>query len=561
MYLAYLDQLSPRDIQDLRKRGHKLPRLVHSPNVGAGDIEGNIWCGDFFADGAICPVDADLVVGNPPWGSTAVKGTAAANWCNHPDRKCPIPDNQIAAAFIWKSAHHLANGGRVCLVLPHGILFNHSKTAVEFQKTFFRRHSVQHVLNLADYQRFLFEEAEHPALMISYQKVPPANPQDAIEYWAPKADWLVTRAEIIATAPEDRSTVTVSRVLQDLDGEDAPQIWKQRYWATPRDWRLIDRLSLHPRLRDHVRGPKERGEKPWLMAEGFQPVGESDDPSKAKTVQLPSRLFIAATSPKLDLFLLSEDCTELPAAEIEMRSGSNKNTDIFRSPHVLVSKGFAGTAFAEFDVSFRHAVRGISGPKEDRDLLIFLAAFLRSPLAKYFAFHTSSNWGVSRQEVHVKELLRLPFPLPDAIPSPHRGWELVKEVAGIVTSAAARASAGGDFVDCEELVRVADDLIDPLINQYFDIIPLEKILIDDTLRITIPSIRPTRRRSIVPTIDPSKEDQRVAYTKRLCDTLNGWARGGAFIVQGHAIASTSLGIAVAILRKTPAGSAMELSRA
>ncbi len=49
LYLAYLDQLSPRDIQELRQKGHKLPRLVHYPNEEVeGDIEGNIWCGDFF---------------------------------------------------------------------------------------------------------------------------------------------------------------------------------------------------------------------------------------------------------------------------------------------------------------------------------------------------------------------------------------------------------------------------------------------------------------------------------------------------------------------------------
>ena len=29
-----------------------------------------------------------------------------------------------------------------------------------------------------------------------------------------------------------------------------PLIWKERFWATPRDRRLLDRLALLPRLRD-----------------------------------------------------------------------------------------------------------------------------------------------------------------------------------------------------------------------------------------------------------------------------------------------------------------------
>jgi hypothetical protein len=66
-----------------------------------------------------------------------------------------------------------------------------------------------------------------------------------------------------------------------------------------------------------------------------------------------------------------------------------------------VAEGYTSIAYADFDVSFQHALRGVHGPANDRDLLIFLAAYLRTPLARYFLFHTSSNSGVSRQKVHV----------------------------------------------------------------------------------------------------------------------------------------------------------------
>ncbi len=550
LYLAYLDQLSPRDIQELQKKGYKLPRLVHyTENATGEEIEGNIWCGDFFAEGTEYPVNVDLVIGNPPWGSTAVQGTPAAKWCAHPDHQYPVPDKQIAAAFVWKAAHHATDSGRVCLVLPHGTLFNHSTTALEFQRTLFKCHAVNHVLNLADYQFFLFAEARHPALVVTYRKKAPENRQHAIEYWGPKTDWLVTRTEVITITPEDRCTLRTGEILDDLEGKDAPQIWKQWYWATARDRRFIERLSLYDRLRDHVRQIREKTTaKRWLIAEGFQPVGENDDLAKAETIKLPSRLFIEATSSKLDLFLLSADCTKLPAPEFTVRSRSNKDTNVFRSPHVLVAKGFTSIAFADFDVSFRHALRGISGPREDRELLIFLAAYLRSSLARYFLFQTSSNWGVSRQEVHVEELLRLPFPLPDVMPKPRRAWEIVKGVGRIVTSTAAKTSE--DFADRKDLVWAATDPIETLIDEYFDILPVEKALIDDTVRVIIPSVRPTRNRPVVPTIEPSKEKQQDDYMKRLCDTLNSWAKNGPFIVQGRTLVSAKLGIGVAILQKT-----------
>ena len=551
LYLAYLDQLSPRDIQELQQKGHKLPRLVRYPESStSGEIEGHIWCGDFFAENSGYPIDADLVIGNPPWGSTAVEGTPAATWCANLDHQYPVPDKQISAAFVWKAAHHAADSGRICLVLPHGTLFNHSTTALEFQRTLFKRHAIDYVLNLVDYQFFLFEEARHPAIVITYRKCAPENRQHAIEYWTPKADWLVMRAEVVVVMPEDRCALTAGEVLDDLESEDAPQIWKRRYWATARDRRLIDRLSLYPRLRDQVRQTREVPTvKPWLIAEGFQPVGKNDDPRKAKLLRLTSKLFIEATSPNLELFLSPDECEELRSNQFAARRTSNPL--VFRAPHVLVAQGFTSIAFADFDVSFRHALRGISGPKEDRDLLIFLAAYLRSSLARYFLFQTSSNWGVGRQKVHLEELLRLPFPLPDAMPTPTRAWELVKTVSRIVTLAAAKSAEG--FADRAHLVQDATESIERLIEEYFDILPLEKVLIDDTLRVIVPSVRPTRKRLDVPTVKPSKQGQRDDYTKRLCGTLNEWAKNGPFVVQGRATASEKLGIGVAILQKTLAG--------
>jgi hypothetical protein len=545
LYLAYLDQLDPRDIQDLQNKGHKLPRLVHDASDGNA-VEGNIWRGDFFDEVATYPTDIDLVIGNPPWGSTAVDNTPAARWCASPGHPYPLPDKQIATAFIWKAAHHAGLTGRISLVLPHGTLFNHSDAALNFQRAFIARYSVDHVLNLTDYQFFLFAEAHHPAVVITYGSAPP-TPNHQIEYWAPKTDWLVKRAELMTISPEDRSAFTTAEVLDDLQSPDAPQVWKQHYWTTARDRRFVERLGLHSRLRDHVRQVRDRdSKKRWLIAEGFQPAGENDL-AKAVKLQLPSCLFVKATSPALDLVLRPYDCEERPTSEVLVRSRSNKATDIFHAPHVLVAKGFTRTAFADFDVSFQHAVRGICGPQSDRARLAFLAAYLRSSLAKYFLFHTSTNWGVSRQEVHVEELLRLPFPMPEEMSSPSRAAEIVREVASIVTHTGAKADEF--FVDRTNVVRRAGEATEPLIAEYFDLLPTEKVLVEDTVRTIIPSVRPTLKRKIIPTIEPAGERERDEYTHRLCETLNGWGKRTPYRVHGHAVASSNLGVGIAFLQK------------
>lgn len=206
LYLAYLDQLSPRGIQELQEKKGALPRLI---------VEGgNIQCADFFSKDVVFPSDVDIVIGNPPWGSIATAVTPAGKWCAAHNRL--LPDKQIAAAFVWKAVEHLAEGGKVCFVLPHGLIFNHSTTAVPFQQAWVTAHAVDCVLNLADLRFFLFEKAIHPAIVVRYQKVAPKDGNHRISYWAPKADWTVTKTEVITIAPQDRTTFTVGEVLSGL---------------------------------------------------------------------------------------------------------------------------------------------------------------------------------------------------------------------------------------------------------------------------------------------------------------------------------------------------------
>jgi hypothetical protein len=453
----------------------------------------------------------------------------------------------MAVGFVWKAPHHLEDGGKVCFVLPHGTLFNHNAPAVRFQQSFLRTHAVDRVVNLCDLQRFLFEESEAPALVIRYCKEKPADSGRFIDYMAPKTDWTITQAEILTIRPQDRSRLTVRDALDSLNDDSRPIIWKERFWATPRDRRLLDRLSLMLRLRDIVGQPSRGSEKRWVIAEGFQPIGENDDNAKAQTLRLPSRLFVEATSNALSLFLLPDDCQTRLSTEVTVRSRSNKYTDVFKSPHVLVAKGFSRIAYTDFDVSFRHALRGIHGPKKDRDLLIFLAAYLRSDVARFFLFHTSSNWGVSRAEVHVEELLRLPFPLPDDTHDPERCRGIVREVSRAVTKAKGDASRA--IANREVIVRRTQESVNKLVEDYFDIDDVERMLITDTSKIIIPSVRPSRAKANLLTIKQSNQEFRDSYADLLCDRLNGWAKE-EYRVHATTLADSSLGVGMVVLEKT-----------
>lgn len=548
LYLAYLDQLSPRDIQELQRNGPPLPRLVDEADGAADGLEAerrNIVCADFFSANLPLPENVDFVVGNPPWASVPEEAPAA-QWCK--DQVKVMPDRQVATAFVWKAIRHVRAESVICFVLPYGTLFKHGPTALEFQKAWFEEHRVERVLNLTDLRFFLFREAKHPAIVVRYRNGPPDTAHGKVEYWAPKVSWPTTKADVVSVGPRDRAAITVRDVLKDLDTPDAPQVWKRHFWATPRDQRFLDRLMELPRLRDHVRSPRTRdGSKPWVMAEGFQPLGPSDDESRAKHLELPSPRFIDARNPAINLFLLPDDCRNLQSSTIAARRRSNSYTGIFGAPHVLVTQGFNRVAFADFDVSFRHSVRGIHGPAADRNLLMFLACYLRTDLARYFMFHTSTNWGVYRPKVHVDELLRVPLPLPDQLDDSTRGLRIVDEVCGIVDAACRKAEES--FFDRPNAIESASEKIKPLVHEYFGIHPSEKVLIADTVAVVAPSAQPRPTQKAVPGLAIGTERQGEMYAKRLCATLNEWARPSGYSVRGTFTISGSLGVGVVLLEK------------
>ena len=73
---------------------------------------------------------------------------------------------------------------------------------------------------------------------------------------------------------------------------------------------------------------------------------------------------------------------------------------LFTPPLVLINQGFTGATFFDFAVRFQDSLQSIAGQERIPIELIFLAAYLRSRLARYFAFHTSANIGVERDKVH-----------------------------------------------------------------------------------------------------------------------------------------------------------------
>ena len=551
LYLAFLDQLEPRDIKILQRQGNVLPNLVGH----------NILCKDFFDENLNLPDSFDLVVGNPPWANATGSENLIERWCE--ERSFPIAQRQLAYGFIWKASLHTSENGHVCFLLPTTILLNHHEKAIKAQQKWLSTHLIEKVVNLSDMRFYLFDGAIRPALIVNYRKTLNNAANDSITYLVPKTEAETLKAEIISISPEDHIQISVAKLLNRLS-ERAPLPWKTNFWGTPRDQKFLDRLRYLPCLGDVVDQLKikpDKREKRWIVGQGFQPKSSNDDAKDLERIKhgkspqqtyMPfwsqDQLFIEGKSKSIDLLLLKSDCGKVGDRFNRLRRLPDRK--IFRAPHVLVKQGSTQglkVGYSDFDVCFQDSIQSFHGPKEDADLLMFLSAVLNSPLASYFLFHTSANWGTERDKVHEEELLRIPFPFPEDTHSPNESKKIIVEVSSIFKSAAEQLNQL--LTNRHELIWNVKSQLLPLIYDYYQVDNLEKVLIDDTVNTWIPSSTPNRGSINIPTLKQSQKGERTEYLTLLCHLLNTWAKRGKYHISGQAFVSTKAGLGIVVLQQ------------
>ncbi len=161
LYVALLEEVSPRDIRKLITRGKLLPELWGKTLV----------CRDFF-DVPPESTQYEVIIGNPPWASRRGPARSSVQWSKKTGH--PMPGGEDAWAFTWKALSHLADGGLIAFLLPAmGFLHNHAQNTVEARDAFFRKSRVRRVINFADLRFQLFEKAHRPTALIIYGSAKP----------------------------------------------------------------------------------------------------------------------------------------------------------------------------------------------------------------------------------------------------------------------------------------------------------------------------------------------------------------------------------------------------
>ncbi len=574
LYLAFLDRFTPRDIRTYIQQSetNKLPNLLRFEDGRARKPDlPVIWHGDFFPLAKAWVEEKgerfDYIVGNPPWAGRGKK--------------------QIAHDFMAQTPSLLSQDGKAALLLPTKVFFNKTDA---FQGDWLRTVTLEKVVQLADYSFILFTHALCPCLIARFNPAPPIVERHTVEYLTPKVARVDLRQGAIPIAPSDRKELPLRMLLGAVEKKAATMAWKSHFWGTARDIKFLQHLFALPKLGDFVdqlsqtRGSRShpwaggQGCKPWKLNSArtpdrqLRPFNESGDKwSATDSLVTPRHIEGQTFLPQSVCGTVRKHFSAENYSVTELYSKPPKA--LFTPPLVLFNQGFSDATFFDFTVRFQHSLQSIAGPERDTDKLLFLAAYLRSRLARYFAFHTSANIGMERDKVHFDEVLCLPFYLPgDPEAASPKAATLLRQVVSKLRGLQARMTESaekladqlnpksftllhsdqGDAEDerkkwladwAKRTMKVQEE-VEPLLYDYFGLIDQERALVEDTANIFDKSDTPGTLDTPIPTLEPLDAEGLGPYAETVVNTLREWSREKKLALQASAGVNTELGLAV-----------------
>jgi hypothetical protein len=270
---------------------------------------------------------------------------------------------------------------------------------------------------------------------------------------------------------------------------------------------------------------------------GIQPVGGDPNPIWWEK----DRLFLDANNKLIQLVVTQDDCRPV-GNMFPDKIHRPRTQEIFSPPLLVFNKGFSKISFVGFPVLFTDSLFSISSPGGNDSVLRFLVAVLRSRLAKYYYFHTVSNYGIERTQLFTEQITDCPFLMPKDTHDPKKGEDILCEVSNKLRNFETNLRNHNYTIGRLEKVRQIQDECELLIRKYYDIDDYEQVLIEDTVNYIIPSITPSEKKEIK-TLRPANNIQRQQYTETLCGMLNIHAKEGKK-VEARVIKSDSQAVVV-----------------
>lgn len=394
LYLALVDCLDPKTLW--QKKKHRLPNLVNNPNDKSLKAQGaNLFCRDAIEENKeVETIKFDLVVGNPPFGTTDLSASIRSYCDQYGFAK------EMVLPFLHK-ATQFAPTGEIALIFNTKVLTNTGGTYQNFRKWLFNDCYVEKVFNFSILRKAkknfggqLFGDAIGPISIVFYQKEQPKEPSSKIPYYAPRT---YIKSNIIEGLSIDFTD------LKYLPREECQKpdtkIWKVAMWGGMSDWELINKIA--DKFPTSISEYLNENKLNFNFGSGLH------SPSKKQIEQ--NKIFSPLNV--INLSKVRQYYTPDNAVEETNKVFRNINTKIFNPPYLLIKEGQKNkeycASYIDYD-SFHTGYSVSSTHKLENTRLKLWCSLINSPFAKYFLSLTSASWGIERERVQANETLTLP---------------------------------------------------------------------------------------------------------------------------------------------------------
>jgi len=395
LYLALVDNLDPKILW----QNNKLPYLINNPSDSSLKGQGkNLFYRDtILQNKEIENIKFDLLIGNPPFGTTDLK-ESIRNYCDtHGFAK------EMVLPFLHKATLFAPNG-QIALIFNTKVLTNTGGTYMNFRKWLFNDCYVEKVYNFSilrkapnDFGGQLFGDATGPISIVFYQKEQPQKPDDKIFYYAPKT---YIRSNVIEGLTID--STDVKYLPREECQKPDTKIWKIAMWGGINDWELLKRLN-----------DKYLTIKSFFTKENIDyGVGfELSNPADKHNIEIKS---LPIHTPNNIVKYYTPMPNEKIKSEKFRRLGK---IEAYQTSHILLNEGVKVdennlsllVSYVDYKSAFSKGIVGIYSKNNNENLLKLLTVYLNSEFIRYYAFLTTSSWGIERDVIKYKEIFEAPF--------------------------------------------------------------------------------------------------------------------------------------------------------
>lgn len=347
----------------------------------------NIQIKDFFETDF---KNFSLIIGNPPFESKlqtlAARNVDVAYQESEGKKRGKLPDSNSAYLFLEHSMSLLAKGGKLCMILPYGILYNN--LTAKYRKFLFEKFFIEEVLDFISISN-LFEKANVKVCALLIHNIQ-------------------SKINPITTHVTFRKTKTVAEQLYfEIDHYDVhhiPQtlaassrfVWRANLLGGYRIFEITDRISQMRSLKSYI------DEKKWRCREGFM-IGSNGEPCDFITGKpfLPTEAFTSKGIDTDKIYNWSENSFHRP-----------RTKECFTPPMLLIKEhGEFPVAFCNTYLTFKDSIISITGGTADELKQVYDRLKAQRQYYKFFLLLLGSEALTARATSVVKtDIEILPYP-------------------------------------------------------------------------------------------------------------------------------------------------------